>query len=45
MNNDLFNEMMAGFEEAKKYRSGKKARVRVSKMAFEPAKTKPAVRT
>jgi putative transcriptional regulator len=41
MNNDLFKEMMAGIDEAKKYRSGKKAKVRVSKMAFKPVKMKP----
>jgi hypothetical protein len=33
MNSDLFNEMMAGFGDAKKYLAGKKARVRVSRMA------------
>jgi hypothetical protein len=33
MNSDLFNEMMAGFGAAKKYLAGKKARVRVSRMA------------
>jgi putative transcriptional regulator len=42
MNNELFNEMMEGFAEAKKYRSGKKAKVRVSRAAFEPVKMKPS---
>jgi putative transcriptional regulator len=47
MNNNLFNEMISGFVEAKKYRAGKKAkmrvsRVRVSRVAFEPVSMKPA---
>jgi putative transcriptional regulator len=42
MNVDLFNDMMAGFVEAKKHRAGRKARVRVSRLAFEPVKMKPA---
>src|ERR1700730_10097143 len=42
MNGDLFNDMMAGFVEAKKYRAGQKAKVRVSRMAFEPVEMKPA---
>jgi hypothetical protein len=36
MNNNLFNEMISGFVEAKKYRAGKKAKMRVSRVAFEP---------
>ena len=42
MNNKLFNEMIAGFAEAKKYRKGKSAKVRVSRAAFEPQDFKPA---
>jgi DNA-binding transcriptional regulator YiaG len=42
MNADLFNDMMAGFVEAKKHRAGQKARLRVSCLAFEPVKMKPA---
>lgn len=42
MNVDLFNDMMAGFVEAKKYRAGQKAKLRVSRLAFEPVKMKPA---
>jgi putative transcriptional regulator len=41
MNNYLFNEMISGFVEAKKYRAGKKAKVRVSRAAFEPVLMKP----
>jgi putative transcriptional regulator len=41
MNVNLFEDMMSGFAEAKKYRAGKKAKVRVSKMAFAPVKLKP----
>jgi len=37
MNNKLFNEMISGFVEAKKYRAGKKAKKRVSRVAFAPA--------
>src|SRR5277367_2173862 len=42
MNGILFNDMAAGFAEAKKYRAGRKAKVRVSRLAFEPVKMKPA---
>lgn len=42
MNKKLFDEMISGFAEAKKYRAGKKAKVRVSRVAFEPVKLKPA---
>jgi DNA-binding transcriptional regulator YiaG len=42
MNNNLFNEMISGFVEAKKYRAGKKAKMRVSRVAFEPVSMKPA---
>jgi len=41
MNVNLFEDMMSGFAEAKKYRAGKKAKVRVSKMAFAPVELKP----
>lgn len=41
MNNDLFNEMIADFAEAKKYRAGKRAKVRVFRAAFEPVSLKP----
>jgi DNA-binding transcriptional regulator YiaG len=34
--------MIAGFDEAKKYRAGRKAKLRVSRLAFEPVKMKPA---
>ncbi|HTC63569.1 MAG TPA: hypothetical protein VK709_12055 [Candidatus Saccharimonadales bacterium] len=42
MNEDLFNDMIAGFDEARKYRAGRKAKLRVSRLAFEPIKMKPA---
>ena len=42
MNNKLFNEMISGFVEAKKYRAGKKAKMRVSRVAFAPVSMKPA---
>jgi len=42
MNNNLFNEMISGFVEAKKYRAGKKAKMRVSRVTFEPVSMKPA---
>lgn len=42
MDSKLFNEMIADFAEAKKYRAGKKAKVRVSRAAFEPVELKPA---
>lgn len=41
MRADLFDGMMAGFEEAKKYRAGRKAGVRVHRMAFPPLSMKP----
>jgi putative transcriptional regulator len=42
MNNNLFIEMTSGFVKAKKYRAGKKAKTRVSRVAFEPVSMKPA---
>jgi len=42
MNANLFNDMMAGFVEAKKYRAGRKTKLRVSRLAFKPVKMKPA---
>jgi len=42
MDSKLFNEMIGDFAEAKKYRAGKKAKVRVSRAAFEPVELKPA---
>ncbi len=42
MNNKLFNEMISGFVEAKKYRAGKKVKMHVSRVAFEPVSMKPA---
>jgi putative transcriptional regulator len=42
MNADLFKDMIAGFAEAKKYRAGRKAKLRVSRLAFEPVKMKSA---
>jgi hypothetical protein len=42
MNADLFEDMMAGFAEAKKYRARRNAKLRVSRLAFEPVKMKPA---
>jgi putative transcriptional regulator len=41
MNADLFSDMIAGFEEAKKYRAGRKAKLRVSRIAFQPVSMKP----
>lgn len=35
MNADLFKDMIAAFTEAKKYRAGRKARLRVSHLAVE----------
>jgi DNA-binding transcriptional regulator YiaG len=42
MNADLFKNMIAGFVEAKKYRAGRKTKLRVSRFAFEPIKMKPS---
>lgn len=42
MKAELFNEMASGFGELKKYQAGKKAKVRVSRMAFEPINMRPA---
>ena len=36
MNVDLFNDMMAGFVEAKKHGAGRKAKLRVSRFAGCP---------
>jgi DNA-binding transcriptional regulator YiaG len=41
MNVDLFNDMMAGFAEAKKRRVGRKAKLRVSRFVFDPVQMKP----
>jgi len=35
MNEDLFKDMIAGLNEAKKYRAGHKAKLRVSRLVFE----------
>jgi len=42
MNTNLFEEMLSGFEEAKKHRSGRKTKLRFSRLAFPPVKMKPA---
>jgi putative transcriptional regulator len=42
MKEELFNEMIAGFTAAKKHRAGKKTKLRVSRLAFEPVKMTPA---
>jgi putative transcriptional regulator len=42
MNAELFDEMLAGFAEARKYRTGGKTNLRVSRMAFPPVKMRPA---
>jgi DNA-binding transcriptional regulator YiaG len=42
MNEGLFGDMIAGFDEAKKYRAGRKSKLRVSRLAFKPIKMKPA---
>jgi putative transcriptional regulator len=42
MNAELFKDMIAGFAEAKKYRARRKAKLRVSRLAFAPVKMKPA---
>jgi putative transcriptional regulator len=42
MKEELFNDMIAGFSEAKKHRAGKKTKLRVSRLAFEPVKMTPA---
>jgi len=41
MNADLFNEMISGFAEAKKYRARRNAKVRISRIAFQPVRMKP----
>ena len=41
MRADLFNDMISGFEEAKKYRAGQKTKLRVSHMAFKPVQLSP----
>ncbi len=41
MDAHIFDQIMDGFKEAKKYRAGKKSKVRVSRMAFEPVDLKP----
>jgi len=42
MKEELFNDMIAGFSEAKKYRGGNKSKLRVSRLAFEPVKMTPS---
>jgi len=42
MNANLFDEMMSGFVEAKKYRAGQKTKLRVSRLAFPPVEMRPA---
>jgi DNA-binding transcriptional regulator YiaG len=42
MNEGLFGDMIAGFDKAKKYWEGRKAKLRVSRLAFEPIKMKPS---
>jgi putative transcriptional regulator len=42
MNAKLFDEMLSGFAEAKKYRSGRRTKLRVSRMAFQPVEMRPA---
>jgi hypothetical protein len=42
MKNSPFNEMISGFVDAKKQRAGKKAKMRVSRVAFEPVSMEPA---
>ena len=42
MNTNLFEEILSGFEEAKKHRSGRKTKLRVSRLAFPPVEMKPA---
>jgi putative transcriptional regulator len=42
MNANLFEEMLSGFVEAKKYRAGQKTKLRVSRMAFPPVEMRPA---
>jgi putative transcriptional regulator len=38
----MFIDMIAGFADAKKYRVGRKAKLRVSRLAIEPIKMRPA---
>jgi putative transcriptional regulator len=42
MNANLFDEMLSGFAEAKKYRAGQRTKLRVSRMAFQPVAMRPA---
>ena len=42
MNANLFDEMLSGFVEAKKYRAGRKTKLRVSRLAFPPVEMRPA---
>lgn len=42
MSNKLFSEMISGFVGAKKYRAGKKAKMRISRVPFEPVSMRPA---
>lgn len=37
----MFKAMIVGFTEAKKYKGRRKAKLRVSRFAFEPVKMKP----
>jgi putative transcriptional regulator len=41
MNASLFEEMLSGFVEAKKYRAGQKTKLRVSRLAFPPVQMRP----
>jgi putative transcriptional regulator len=42
MNANLFDEMLSGFVEAKKHRAGRRTKLRVSRLAFQPVEMKPA---
>jgi putative transcriptional regulator len=42
MNPNLFEEMLSGFAQAKKHRSGRNTKLRVSRLAFPPVEMKPA---
>jgi putative transcriptional regulator len=42
MNENLFEEILSGFAEAKKYRAGQKTKLRVSRLAFPPVEMRPA---
>lgn len=42
MKANLFNEMLSGFVEAKKHRAGRRTKLRVFRMAFQPVEMRPA---